>query len=170
MSEINDKNTEETVTTEETGVERAPRNVDERKDETRPSDDYLPQSLLPTPEPEDGWVFRWVRTSIQGESDNINVSRRFREGWKPVNAEDHPELKIQSDYGSEFAKKGNIEVGGLLLCKAPKDVMEKRDTYYREQADNQMEGVDRNYLRENDPRMPLLKPERNTKVKFGGGS
>ena len=48
--------------------------------------------------------------------------------------------------------------------------MEKRDAYYCQQAENQMEGVDRSYLRENDPRMPMLKPERNTKVKFGGGS
>jgi len=59
MSEINDNNTEETVVDE-----RAPRNVDERKEDTRPSDDYLPQSLLPDPIPQDGWVFRWIRTSI----------------------------------------------------------------------------------------------------------
>jgi len=176
MSEINDKDSEETVVTEETVVaeetvvERAPREVDERKDETRPSDDFIPQSLLPSPEPQDGWVFRWVRTALMGEPDNINVSGRFREGWIPVLASDHPELKIQSDYGSDFAAKGNIEVGGLLLCKAPQEVMEKRDAYYRQQAENQMEGVDRNYLRENDPRMPMLKPERSTKVKFGGGS
>ncbi len=170
MSEINDNNTEETVTEETVVDERAPRNVDERKEDTRPSDDYLPQSLLPDPIPQDGWVFRWIRTSINGESDNLNVSGRFREGWEPVMAEDHPELKIPSDYGSEFAKKGNIEIGGLLLCKAPEEVMKKRDEYYRQQAANQMEGVDRNYLRENDPRMPLLKPERDTKIKFGGGS
>ena len=125
MSEINNNNTEETVK-DEIVVERAPREVDERKDETRPSDDFIPQSLLPTPEPQDGWVFRWVRTQILGESDNINVSGRFREGWEPVLSENHPELKIQSDYGSEFAKKGNIEIGGLLLCKAPKEVMEKK--------------------------------------------
>ena len=165
MSELNDNNTEESVVDE-----RAPREVDERKDETRPSDDFIPQSLLPIPKPQDGWVYRWVRTSLMGEPDNLNVSGRFREGWEPVMAENHPELKVQSDYGSQFAKQGNIEIGGLLLCKAPKEVMDKRDAYYRKQAANQMEGVDRNYLRENDPRMPLLKPERSTKVKFGGGS
>ena len=165
MSDIYENDTDESVV-----EERAPREVDERKDETRPSDDFIPQSLLPTPEPQDGWVFRWVRTQILGESDNINVSGRFREGWEPVLSENHPELKIQSDYGSEFAKKGNIEIGGLLLCKAPKEVMEKRDAYYRQQAENQMEGVDRTYLRENDSRMPLMNPERDTKIKFGGNS
>ena len=146
MSKINNNNTEETVK-DEIVVERAPREVDERKDETRPSDDFIPQSLLPTPEPQDGWVFRWVRTQILGESDNINVSGRFREGWEPVLSENHPELKIRS-----------------------KEVMEKRDAYYRQQAENQMEGVDRTYLRENDSRMPLMNPERDTKIKFGGNS
>ena len=165
MSDIYENDTEESIVDK-----RAPREVDERKDDYRPSDSFVPQSLLPTPSPKDGWVFRWVRTQILGESDNINVSSRFREGWEPVLAEDHPELKIQSDYGSEFAKKGNIEIGGLLLCKAPKKDMDARARYYQEQAQNQMEGVDRNYLRENDPRMPLLNPERSTKVKFGGNN
>ena len=169
MSDIYDNDTDNS--TEESVVDkRAPREVDERKDDTRPDDAFVPQALLPVPEPQDGWVFRWVRTSILGESDNINVSTRFREGWDPVKAEDHPELKIQSDYGSQFAAKGNIEIGGLLLCKAPEKTMRQRSKYYEDMAQQQMEGVDRNYLRENDPRMPLLRPERTTKVKFGGNN
>ena len=169
MSDIYDNDTDNS--TEESVVDkRAPREVDERKDDTRPDDAFVPQALLPVPEPQDGWVFRWVRTSILGESDNINVSTRFREGWDPVKAEDHPELKIQSDYGSQFAAKGNIEIGGLLLCKAPEKAMRQRSKYYEDMAQQQMDGVDRNYLRENDPRMPLLRPERTTKVKFGGNN
>jgi|TARA_A100001391_G_scaffold191411_2_gene164730 hypothetical protein len=169
MSDIYENDTDES--TEESVVDkRAPRDVDERKDDTRPNDAFIPQSLLPIPEPQDGWVFRWIRTSILGESDNINVSTRFREGWEPVMAEEHPELKIQSDYGSQFAAKGNIEIGGLLLCKAPEKTMQQRSKYYEDMAQQQMEGVDRNYLRENDPRMPLLRPERTTKVKFGGNN
>ena len=169
MSDIYENDTDES--TEESVVDkRAPRDVDERKDDTRPNDAFIPQSLLPIPEPQDGWVFRWIRTSILGESDNINVSTRFREGWEPVMAEEHPELKIQSDYGSQFAAKGNIEIGGLLLCKAPEKTMQQRSKYYEDMAQQQMEGVDRNYLRENDPRMPLLRTERTTKVKFGGNN
>ena len=169
MSDIYENDTDES--TEESVVDkRAPRDVDERKDDTRPNDAFIPQSLLPIPEPQDGWVFRWIRTSILGESDNINVSTRFREGWEPVMAEEHPELKIQSDYGSQFAAKGNIEIGGLLLCKAHEKTMQQRSKYYEDMAQQQMEGVDRNYLRENDPRMPLLRPERTTKVKFGGNN
>ena len=139
----------------------------DRQSESRPSDSWTPQSSLPVPEPKDGWVFRWIRTSSLGRSDNTNVSRQFREGWEPVRAEDHPELKIMSDINSQF--KGNVEVGGLLLCKAPEERMKARQRHFQEVSDRQIEGVDRSYLRENDPRMPLLNPERSTRTTFGRG-
>lgn len=139
----------------------------DRASETRKSDEWMPQSALPVPEPQDGWVFRWIRTSSLGRSDNTNVSRQFREGWEPVRSEDHPELKIMSDINSQF--KGNVEVGGLLLCKAPLEKMRSRERHFQDVADRQIEGVDRNFLRENDPRMPLLNPERSTRSSFGRG-
>ena len=45
--------------------------------------------------------------------------------------------------------------------------MEQRTAHFQKAADNQMQSVDNNYLRENDPRMPLLKPERSTRTTFG---
>ena len=145
--------------------ERTPRNNTTRKEEARPSDEWIPASSLPDPAPQEGWVFRWVRTSILGQSDNTHVSQMFREGWEPCMAKDHPELKLQSDIGSRF--ENNLEVGGLLLCKAPEETMAARSKHFQKAADNQMESVDNNYLRENDPRMPLLNPERNTRTTFG---
>jgi hypothetical protein len=137
----------------------------ERKDEARPTDSWLPQSSLPVPAPREGWVHRWVRTSSLGRSDNTNVSRMMREGWVPVEAKDYPELQILSDHNSQF--KGNIEVGGLLLCKAPEETMKARQRYYQELSDKQILGVDNSFLREGDPRMPLLAPERSTRTSFG---
>tara|TARA_Y100000589_G_scaffold237079_1_gene224496 strand:+ start:333 stop:611 length:279 start_codon:yes stop_codon:yes gene_type:complete len=89
----------------------------------------------------------------------------LREGWEPVRKEDHPELMLESDMNSRW--KDNIEVGGLLLCKAPAEKMKARSDHYQRMANNQMESVDNNYLRENDPRMPLLSPERSTRTTFG---
>ena len=145
---------------------REPRGLDSRESEER-SKSWEPASILPDPTPQDGWVFRWIRTSMVGSSDNTNVSKRFREGWEPVRAEDHPELHIMSDHKSEFGAKGGIEVGGLLLCKAPQEVVEQRRAYYRNHAESQMQAVDNNYMRENDPRMPVLAPDRKTRVAFG---
>jgi hypothetical protein len=148
--------------------ERTPRSHETRTEDVREqSDSWVPSSILPTPDPQDGWVFRWVRTSVLGQSDNPNVSQKFRDGWIPVRAEDHPELKIQTDINSQF--KGNLEVGGLLLCKAPKEKMDARNKHYQDLAQKQMESVDNNYMRENDPRMPLLRPEKSTRTTFGKG-
>tara|TARA_B100000745_G_scaffold292299_1_gene233007 strand:- start:163 stop:651 length:489 start_codon:yes stop_codon:yes gene_type:complete len=140
----------------------------EREDVQRPSDTWVPQGVLPEPEPQDGYVFRWIRTTSLGHSDNTNVSMRFRQGWEPVKAEDHPELKIVSDHDSLF--EGNVEVGGLLLCKCPEEIVQKQRDHNIAMAKAQMDGVESNLMNESDPRMPMLNPERSTKVTFGGGS
>lgn len=124
-------------------------------------------SALPTPEPKDGYKYRWIRTSLVGNTDNPNVSTRFREGYVPVKAADHPELQMISDMDSRF--KENIEVGGLLLCVIPEEIAEDRIAQQLEQADRQMDAVDNNYMRQSDSRMPLLKPERQTRTSFGRG-
>jgi hypothetical protein len=145
--------------------ERKPREKSSRIEDARASDSWMPASLLPDPTPQYGWMFRWIRTATLGESDNTHVSRMFREGWQACKHEDHPELMLESDINSTFA--GNIEVGGLLLCKAPRAKMESRTKHFQQVAQNQMDSVDQNYLRENDPRMPLLTPERSSRTTFG---
>jgi hypothetical protein len=65
--------------------------------------------------------------------------------------------------------KGNIEVGGLLLCRIPDEFLKQRMDYYSNQNKAQMDSVDNNFLRESDPRMPLFS-EKKTKVTFGSGS
>jgi hypothetical protein len=86
----------------------------EGRESTQRKQAWEPAQLLPAPIPQPGWAFRWVRTSIMGTFDPTNVSAKFREGWEPCKAEDHPEIQSQSDQNTRF--KGNIEIGGLLLC------------------------------------------------------
>lgn len=146
---------------------RAPR-ATQTREQTERKKTWAPASRIPDPETQDGYSFRWIRTSLVGQADNTNVSSKFREGWEPVKAKDHPELKVMSDYGSRF--DGNVEVGGLLLCKNTRENVEARQEYIQEMTDRQMESVDNNYMRENDPRMPVLRPEKKTKVSFGNGN
>ena len=94
--------------------------------------------MLPDPEPRDGVEYRWVRTSTLGESDNKNVSSKFREGWTPVKAEDHPELQVLPDIDSRF--EGNVEVGGLLLCENSAEYVESRREAHTE-MNSQSNGV-----------------------------
>ena len=127
---------------------------------------WTPPQTLPSPKPQPGWVFRYIRTSIMGTADPSNTSAKFREGWEPVKAEDHPELMHMSDPNSRF--KGNIEIGGLLLCKAPEELMKQRDDYYAQQTQAQVNSVDNSFMRLNDERMPLFNERRST-TSFGKG-
>ena len=147
-------------------ADRTPRTNETRAAEVR-DEPWVHQSALPTPEPRDGVHFRWVRTSSLGNTDMTNVSRRFREGYVPVKASEFPELKILSDLDSRFPE--NIEVGGLLLCAIPTTQAERRIKGQAKQAQAQLEAVDQNYLRQSDPRMPVLTPERSSRTSFGKG-
>ena len=138
----------------------------ENREGTKRKQQWTPPQTLPEPEPQEGWVFRWIRTSIMGTADPSNTSAKFREGWEPVKAEDQPKLMMQADPNSRF--KGNIEIGGLLLCKAPKELMDQRDAYYANQAKAQIQSVDNNFMRLNDERMPLFN-ERKSTTSFGKG-
>ena len=126
---------------------------------------YVPPTNLPDPTPEPGYVYRWVATHVLGQSEVTNVSRRMREGWEPVKAEDHPELMMM---GNE--KTGNVEIGGLMLCKMSAEKAKARDAYYDTQAQNQMDSVDNSFMRQNDPRMPLFSDRKSTSTRGGFGS
>lgn len=145
---------------------REPR-ASETREETSRKRSWAPASLLPTPDAKDGWQFRWIRTSTHGHLDNTNVSSKFRQGWEPVTSAEHPEIKVLSDRNSQF--KDNIEVGGLLLCKAPMEMVDERNAHYRKAAEDQLSAVENSLMRESDRRMPLSKPQIDTKITFGGG-
>ena len=129
---------------------------------------YTPSSTLPDPTQEPGYVYRWIATHIMGQSDPTNVSKKMREGWVPVKAVDHPELMLEGN-----DKTGNVEIGGLMLCKQPIEQARARDEYFAKQAQDQMDSVDNHFMRNNDPRMPLFSDRKSTVSRgagFGSGS
>jgi hypothetical protein len=131
---------------------RANREAETRAKDERPRS-WAPPTLLPDPDPEAGYKFRWVRVSTMGQADPRN---------------DHPEISAYLDNDNE-RYKDNIVVGGLMLCKTPTEMVDQRNAFYQSQAEAQMRSVDNNFMRENDPRMPLF-AERKTTVSFGRGN
>ena len=142
---------------------RAPRKT--RENVERPKV-WQPASTLPEPDKQPGYVYRWVRVSTLGQNDPRNISSKTREGWEPVRIEEQPKFRMLIDSDSRF--KDNIEVAGLLLCKAPKELVDQRNAYYAQKNQAQMESVDSNFMRENDHRMPLFNEKRST-TSFGSG-
>lgn len=132
----------------------------------RPQKWRAPETL-PSPDPRPGWAHRWVRISTLGTADPSNISGKLREGYEPCKADEYPELMLHATTEGRF--KGNIEVGGLLLCRIPAEFMEQRAQHFDAQNRAQMESVDNNFLRDNDPRMQKFS-EKSSKVSFGSGS
>jgi hypothetical protein len=129
---------------------------------------YVPSSALPDPTPEPGYVFRWVATHVMGQLEPTNTSRKMRDGWTPVKAVDHPELML---IGND--RTGNVEIGGLMLCKMSTDRAQAIADYFHKQSRSQVESVDNHYMRNNDPRMPLFVENKSSSSRgtgFGSGS
>lgn len=144
---------------------RLARELDTRVETKRP-ESWAPASGLPEPDRQPGYAYRWIRVAALTQSDAKNVSAKFREGWEPVRVEEQPKLRFLADPDSRF--KDNIEVGGLLLCKIPSDFMVQRRKYFSDMNRAQIESVDNNFMREDDPRMPLFRERRST-TSFGKG-
>lgn len=143
-------------------IDRTNREQDTRENSARRRV-WAPPSLLPTPASQDGYRFRYIRTAIGGQADNKNVAAKNSEGWEPVKIEDHPELQT-------FGKtSGNLEIGGLILCKMPTEMVEQRNAYYSDITKKQAQAVDANLMRENDPRMPIFSEKSSTTSRSGRG-
>ena len=154
------------VLTSDKTQNRTAREADSRQVMQRP-EAWRPPEALPSPDNRPGWSHRWVRISTLGNADPSKISSKLREGYEPCKAEDYPELMMHATTEGRF--KGNVEVGGLLLCRIPEEFLKQRMEYYSNQNKAQMDSVDNNFLRESDPRMPLFS-EKKTKVTFGSGS
>jgi|TARA_R110000822_G_scaffold167896_1_gene308028 hypothetical protein len=150
-----------------TTTDRAPRSADTRDSEARLKP-WQPPSLLDAPTPPDGYIYRWLRESMVGVEDKANMSKRIREGWEPVRAEEHPEFEAPTVEDGRHI--GVIGVGGLILAKMPIETVNQRRAYYKQMAADQMQAVDSNLMRESDSRMPISQPNRNSQITFGKGN
>jgi hypothetical protein len=145
---------------------RKPREVETRQQDMRPQQ-WKPPELLPEPDKQAGFSYRWIRTSTLGTADPRNLSAKLREGWEPVRIEEQPKFQLLVDPNSRF--KDNIEVGGLLLCKTPTEFVQQRNNHFAKVTQSQTDAVDNSFMRQSDARMPLFQ-ERKSSSSFGKGT
>ena len=146
--------------------QRVPREVSTRQQSMR-VEAWKPPELLPKPDVQAGFAYRWIRVSTNGQADPRNLSAKLREGWEPCRIEEQPQFAMLVDPNSRY--KDNIEIGGLLLCKTPQEFVDQRNAHYTGQASAQMVAVENALMRQSDPRMPLFN-EGKTTSSFGKGS
>ena len=145
-------------------VDRASRDSQTREKTAR-VEAWRPPSTLEAPEAPVGYKHRWIRESVMEYDDKNNVHKRRREGWELVRAEDYPDF--DAPVIDEGKNAGVIGVGGLVLARIPEEIVEQRDAHYRSVTENQMEAVDRDWMRESNAAMPKLAPQRSSSVTFG---
>ena len=153
---------------EQLTINRKSRDSETRVEMQRPMVWRAPETL-PSPEPRPGWTHRWVRTSTMGVADPGNISSKLREGYEPCKGDDYPELMMHAATEGRF--KGAIEVGGLLLCRIPSEILVSRMQQHDQKNKLQMESVDSNFLRDRDSRSNMaMIVDKKSKVTFGSGT
>ena len=147
-------------------IDRTPRAATTRQKSERPTS-WKPPSLLDAPPPPDGFVHRWIRAEMLGQDDKPNFTKRIREGYEPVRADEYPNFECAVIDDGKW--KGVIGVGGLILAQLPVGVAESRKEYFAQKTSQQMTAVDNDLMREQHPSMPISQ-ERSSRVSFGGTS
>ena len=147
-------------------MSKVTRDLETREITERPKQ-WMPPELLPEPDKQAGFSYRWIRVSTLNAADPRNISSKLREGWEPVSLEEQPKYRLLASGDGKF--KDNIEIGGLLLCKTPEEFVAQRTNHYDKQTRAQTEAVDNNLMRQSDPRMPLFNERRSTST-FGKGT
>jgi hypothetical protein len=144
---------------------RLTRELETRAVQERPKQWALPE-MLPEPDKQAGYNYRWIRVSTLNAADPRNLSAKLREGWEPVSIEEQPKFRLLADPNSRY--RDNIEIGGLLLCKTPTEFVEQRNKHFSAQTQAQTDAVDNSFMRQSDARMPLFQ-ERKSSSSFGKG-
>lgn len=146
-------------------VDKTPRTADTRTKTQRKRVWQRPSSL-DAPHAPDGYIHRWIRAEVRGFEDTKNVINRLREGYELVRADEYPDWQLPTIEDGKHA--GIVGVGGLLLARIPEELIEQRNEYYKGLTDDQIRAVDNDLLKDAHPSMPISKPDRQSRVTFGG--
>ena len=108
-------------------TDRNSRSAETRDSQTRRKP-WAPPSMLDAPTPPPGYQFRRIREATRGIDDKSNMSKRIREGYEPVRAEEYPDFESPTIEDGKHA--GCIGVGGLVLARIPEETIRERTNYF----------------------------------------
>ena len=114
---------------------------------------WTPPSYLDTPNAPNGYRHRWVRIETLGVADTKNIQGRLRSGYELVRADEYPNEDFPAISDGKYA--GVIGHGGLVLTRVPEEIARQRQAYFEKQAQDQVDALDNDLLKEQDNRMPI---------------
>jgi hypothetical protein len=142
------------------------RQVDARDEIDRDSEvpnAWRPPSRLDAPPARSGFVNRWVRYRAGNDEDAEHFEDMLDEGWRPVKRSRVRRVheltaSTHGKYGQYYVKRG------LILMEMAEVLQLQRDRYFKQMQKQMNRGVDQNLFKINSRVMPLMKPERSTRV------
>lgn len=138
------------------GVDTVDRDNDAPTQWRRPSN-------LDAPDPRPGYIQKWGRYRAGNSDDIDNLEKLMDQGWRPrerSTAKRGHELTARSSgqYGKYYVKRG------LMLMEMPEKMARQRNAFYLKKLQSMTESVERDLLNENNRVMPVLAPEKRTRV------
>ena len=132
---------------------------------------WAPPSSLDAPPAPEGFCHRWIRVESMGFQDTANVSKKMREGWEFVRAEEILNRFGKNAYPVIHDGKyaGLIGVAGLVLARIPEEIVKSRAEYFRRVTQDRINAIDADLMKEQRPEMPI-NINRQSRVTFGGGT
>jgi hypothetical protein len=113
----------------------------------------------------EGMALRWIRVSLQGKDDITNVGKKLQTGWVFVTPDEVPEMALTSFVRDEGRYQGSVCRGDVALVKMPAGKVTARRGYYEKKANDQMEAVNSQLMKNSDSRMPITNSSRSVTTK-----
>ena len=140
-------------------------NNETREEKSTRENQWRPTDLLEAPQPREGYVQRWIATSILGQETPTNVAKRMREGWSPRDPKSVKDPNYSTLDKGKFA--GYIGGEGMGLCEMPVEMKKQRDDYYHGRTKNLERSVAQDLHKVEKPGNPIEKTYK-TEVTTGG--
>ena len=116
----------------------------------------------------EGLDLRWIRISLRGQEDIMNVGKREQEGWTFVEPGEVPEMASTSYVRDEGRYLGTVCRGDVALAKKPINQVKARRAFYEKKANDMMDAVNAQLYNNSDARlrnMPVSNSSRSTTMR-----
>ena len=150
-------------------ADRATRAQEEVHPEVHEEDDFddmgAPENLPYIP-PRDGYAQRWIRVSLHGKDESLNIGKALRAGYKPRMWESVP-AKFQAPHieGGQF--NGVVGVPDMVLCEIPLALNERHKARIANQTRTMTQAIAKDLAEKSHPYMPISQ-QRRSQIQKGG--
>jgi hypothetical protein len=107
------------------------------------NDSLLSTEMIPARE---GFVQRWVRTTVKGNEDQSNVMKKYNKGWRPRTLDTVP--KGQYVMNLDFNGQQVIGIHGMILMERPIGLHNRQKAQIDEQNRLQQMAVKHNLYKD----------------------